>query len=441
MSNREISDFPKVLVVAHNPFSLVHNNGKTLAAFFRNWPQEKIAQIYLTTDVPDFSICRNFFQIHDIDMMRQIFGGRGVKGRRVMSCDIDDISDVKRRVKGSFLIGIIRSNFFPVFQLAKDVLWGMIGFKSKELMKFIDEFEPQVVFFHSYRDVFSFSLVNWICGRRKVALMMYVSDDYVSGRLSFDPFFWIQRIRVKQEYKKAISRSSSVVAGSEKMMNEFKERFGGNYIVAMNAISELNFPPRKFDCAVVRLLFAGNIGLNRWKVLSLIARCLEELDVESGVKGELSIYSLNELTIKQLTEINIPGYSKFRGSLNTVQLNFEKNNADILIHVESFDRVNKHITRLSVSTKISEYLASRRCIFAVGPPDVASIEYLLERDLAVVVTSKSNIQIKAALKNIMIDAALREKYADKGLDIARLRHSAEGTTELIYKNVHDAVMS
>lgn len=438
MKDRQVSNFPRVLVVSHNPFSLVHNNGKTLTAFFRNWPQENIAQIYLTTDVPDFSLCKKFFQLHDFDILKQFFVGGISKGRRLMSSDLDRIYNIKQGVKGSIVLRTIRNNFFPVFQLVKDLLWCLIGFKSRELFAFIDEFNPQVVFFHSYKDVFSFSIANWICRSRNIALVMYISDDYVSGRLTLDPFFWIQLFRVRREYKKSIARSSFIVAGSEKMADEFKDIFGGNYIVAMNAIAELNFPLRKTDGESVKFLYAGNIGLNRWKVLSLIARCLEEIGVECGIRGELSIYSLNEPTRKQLRKFNIPGYSEFRGALNTEELNIAKEQANVLVHVESFDRISRHITRLSVSTKISEYLASRRCIFAVGPANVASIEYLVKHDLGIVVVNENKIHIKNALKRIMSESDMRVRYADKGVEVARLRHSAEGTADIIYKNVFEA---
>ncbi|MGN1301784.1 MAG: hypothetical protein ACI4U9_04620, partial [Clostridia bacterium] len=63
-------EYPRVLVIAHNPFSDTQNNGKTLSAFFDGWPKDKIAQIYLTPDKPDYTICENFFRITDLEVLK-----------------------------------------------------------------------------------------------------------------------------------------------------------------------------------------------------------------------------------------------------------------------------------------------------------------------------------------------------------------------------------
>ena len=62
----------------------------------------------------------------------------------------------------------------------------------------------------------------------------------------------------------------------------------------------------------------------------------------------------------------------------------KNNEADILLHVESFNEKMKKYTRLSISTKIPEYLASKRLIIAIGPVDIASIEYLKDNKAALI---------------------------------------------------------
>lgn len=63
-------EYPRVLVIAHNPFSDTQNNGKTLSAFFNGWPKDKLAQIYLTPDKPDYTVCENFFRITDLEVLK-----------------------------------------------------------------------------------------------------------------------------------------------------------------------------------------------------------------------------------------------------------------------------------------------------------------------------------------------------------------------------------
>jgi hypothetical protein len=322
-------------------------------------------------------------------------------------------------------------------------MWSIAGYKTKDLQRFIDEFDPHVVYFQPYECVFAFSIVKWLCKSKGIPLIMFITDDYISGKFTLDPFFWIQLIRIKRAFKSMILSSDIIVGGCiaicNRMAEEYKSRFGGNYIVAMNAISEPDLPNHTPIKGLVKFMYAGNLGLNRWKVLALIAECLEELYRDEDIHGELSIYSFDQPRAKAATLLNTAHCSSFKGALNADQLNSAKAHSDVLVHVESFDKKNRHITRLSMSTKIPEYLASRRCIFAVGPGDVASMQYLVDYDLGITVVSDNKATIKEALKKIIRDAEMRSMYANKGVELAKLRHNADKTAESVFQMISAAV--
>ena len=67
---------------------------------------------------------------------------------------------------------------------------------------------------------------------------------------------------------------------------------------------------------------------------------------------------------------------QFCGGLDSSGVITQMENSHFLLHVESFDKVNRTYVRYSISTKISEYLSSGRGIIAYGPHEVASIELL-----------------------------------------------------------------
>ena len=68
--------------------------------------------------------------------------------------------------------------------------------------------------------------------------------------------------------------------------------------------------------------------------------------------------------------------------------------ADVLVHVESFSLKDRLVVRHSFSTKLVDYFHAARCVFAVAPPDVASMCYLLKNDSAVVATSEHDVIIQ-----------------------------------------------
>jgi hypothetical protein len=440
MKKKSNNKYPRVLVISHNPFSENQNNGKTLSAFFRQWDIDSLAQLYFTSDSPDFSVCRRFFQINDIDMVKRFFFNKKIQGKSVTRSDLSDIKNLSDSVGTDSVLKKLRNNVFPLFRLLRDILWNIADYKTYELMQFVNDFNPQIIFFPSSNGTFAFSLTKWICQSRNIPLIIQSGDDYVSGKLTLDPFFWIQMLRVRRAYKWAISYSDCVIAIGDKMAKEYKIRFGGNYFVAMNSVSSFDLAnnPNPIN-NVLQFTYAGNLGLNRWKVLALIGESLQELSIEEGLNGELSIYSLIEPGIKELSLLNRPPFSSFKGGLNSDQLKCVIANSDFLVHVEAFDRTNRHLTRLSISTKIPEYLASGRCIFAVGPKDVASMQYLVEYDLGVTVLSDNKSCIKKALREIMLNSEIKNRYAEKGIEVAKLRHDAIKTAESIFQIISKAV--
>ncbi len=439
MKTNTINNYPRVLIVSHNALSDTQSNGKTLSAFFKHWDYENIAQLYLTSDVPDFSFCNKFFQLHDIDILKRALLNKHIQGRRVISQDVPKIISFKGKITNSSVLKLVRKNLSPVFRLLRDILWDIGGFKTPALIRFIDEFNPQVVYFQSSSGLFAYSLTKWICQSRNIPLVMHITDDYVTGYYSLNPFFWIQHFRLLRAFKWAVLYSDYLVASSEKMAREYKLRFGGNYLVAQNSIYSPDLPKYISKNDKIQFVYAGNLVLNRWKILALIAECFEELHSEEGFNVELSIYSLVEPGERELLHLNRPPFSCFKGSINTDELNAVKVSSDVLVHVEAFDRKNRHITRLSLSTKIPEYLASGRCIFAVGPEDVSSMQYLAEYDLGVTVMSDNKSKIKQALKKVMINSEMRTQYATKGLKVADLKHNSDKTAENIHKIILSAV--
>ena len=86
-----------------------------------------------------------------------------------------------------------------------------------------------------------------------------------------------------------------------------------------------------------------------------------------------------------------------------------KQKADILLHVESFDKKAIASTKYSFSTKIPEYLSAGKCVFAVGPSNVASIKYLSQFSCV----SNENDDIYNELLNLINDNDLRNKIKIK----------------------------
>ena len=105
-----------------------------------------------------------------------------------------------------------------------------------------------------------------------------------------------------------------------------------------------------------------------------------------------------------------------------------------MVHVEAFDKKNRKITRLSLSTKISEYVASGAKVLAIGPAEVGSMRCLADRQLGLCIYHPSVGAIAAALTKNREQAPCQESAA------AFLRQCASGgNAQRIRTYLQDAI--
>jgi len=99
--------------------------------------------------------------------------------------------------------------------------------------------------------------------------------------------------------------------------------------------------------------------------------------------------------------------------------------ADVLVHVEAFDRASRRYTHYSISTKIPEYMAAGRPILAYGPAEAASLKYILKSQCGLAVSERSASMIQAAVTELATSASKRREMGSHGRQVAESRHNAD----------------
>lgn len=422
-------EYPKVLVISHNPFSNMHNNGKTLESFFIGWPKNKLAQLYITPIEPDFSICDNYYRITDIEVLKQFFRKKNEAGNIIKNnSNSEQIkNNIHKSQKGGFLKKLFAKRI-PILYCIKNAIWNNVKpWNNKNVDDWIKKFKPDIIFFQSSNANSILNMVDKLCYKYSATLFMETTDDYVTKRFSFDPFYHININKTIKLYKILVNKSKCIFPIGDMMGKEYKERFGGNYITAMNSINinDKVIPYQNINNKEILLTYAGNLGLNRWKSLYKLGKMLKKIDEKYQIKAKLRIYSMTELNKRALKKLNIFNYMEFKGSVNQKELIDIRNNSDILVHVESFDKKNIYITRLSISTKIPEYMLSKRCILAIGPSNIASIDYIMSNNMGAVISKNDNILWEETIKEILINRELRNQYIINAYKKALENHNYE----------------
>ena len=92
------------------------------------------------------------------------------------------------------------------------------------------------------------------------------------------------------------------------------------------------------------------------------------------------------------------------------------------------------LTKLSVSTKIPEYLNTNKLVIAYGPSDIASIRLIADHGIGLVIHDKKDIRPKIGkildnLKQITILSEKARNFASTKFDIEKLSSEFKKTIE------------
>lgn len=403
----------RILVISRSPWRLDNSFGNTYSSIFRGMKDVEIANIYLSDGTPEYEEnVKAYYQISEKELVTSFrhFNNKMV-GKRIT---ISEKSNSHESMTNPVYLNIGKKQRWPIMFIVRELLWKYGNINIKDMDNFVKSFKPDIIFLPYYYAVYVYRLALHI--QRKFNLPMTgeaALDIYSMKQLSFDPLFWVNRLWIRNWIRKASSRSTKLYMISEKMRRDYEEYLNipckilykiPDFSRTAPSYCKTNKP--------VRFLFTGNIGSNRWKTLALLANMLKKKNY-----GYLDIYTASPITNTMRKALCLEGYSNIHAPVSQDQVKELQKNADVLVHAESFDLSNRLLVRYSISTKIMDYLCVGRTILAIGPNDIASIEYLKDNNAALIATNKQEIDnIISSLKQ---HSSKLIEYSKRGLYFAK----------------------
>lgn len=400
----------KILVIAHNSFSDVLNNGKTLESLFKNFEKDQIAQLFFSeNEIPDFNFCNNYYKITDIDVFKSIFKNKNLCGKQIIQSTEYKIMD--QRKNGLLLKSFnFAKKYSDKIVLFRDYLWKFNSWKSKGLYTWIENFKPNAIFYVGGDSGFSHEIAVFLSNRYNIPLSIYFTDDYLIFPKNRNIFDFLQRKRMKKFYNKTVSKSELSYAIGDSMAEEYTNFFNKKFLPIMNSIENVSYHPYIQKNNKIIISYFGGLHLNRWKMLIKFA--------EATSNAQVNIYSIANPEKDVLEKFKKAGI-QFKGSVSGNDLQNAILASDVLLHVESDDDYNRLLTKLSISTKIPEYLISGRLVIGFGPTDVASMKILSSNNIGIVLSSEiSKDVLREELDKIVTNFELRKKIGKRGYDYA-----------------------
>ena len=417
----------KILIVSHESWRDTNNGGNVLSNVFGAFRDAELAQVYCSGEAPQNELCRRYFQISESLLLTK------EKGRVLPERDYSVPCDQAQETIEGRINHRIPSPLKSAALLARESMWSVLDWKTKALERFVIEFQPDLIFApcYYYYHVSMVALhVKRIAG---CPMISYISDDnYSLKQLAFAPSFYINRLITRKWIRRMFAESTLIYTMTELQKREYEAIFHRPMKVLCKYAE---FAARgKAVGNPIRFVYAGNLLLNRWRVLATLTDALSEINA-AGLRAQLHIFSGTELSNRRMKMLHDGTNAIFHGLVSYQELQELYRASDVAVFVESFDLKNRLTTRLSFSTKIIDCLNSGCAVLAVGPDTHAGMTYLKENDAAICVNSVQ--ALRSAIRKIVEHPEMIDEYAEKANHLGRKNHRRTVIEQMLRKDFYE----
>ncbi len=393
----------RILIISAETFNNYSATGIILNNIYQGLRDIEIASIYCSNITPNDKVCKKYYKLNNYSRLHSYsshFGEVNVKKSDTVTRNVNERVITNKTKSAKVNLQKIKSILNPWLDLAPFNI-------DKSLMKWISEFDPTVIYTLS-GNIQITKLANRIGERNNIPIVAHFMDDWMSTLYS-NKFYFIQNFFLKKEIKKLSKNSLKSLVISPQMAEEYSERFDLEFETLSNIPNKILKAPYFSNNKAIKIVYAGGLHLNRWETIKIISDVLDKVNKYED-KVYLDIYTNTQL---QNCEINLFGdYVDFRPPVPPECVDEILLQADVLLHVESFRPEDVKYTRLSISTKVPQYLSMGKAVLGIGHSSCASIKCLRSSEAAFVYDEQSLERIELGILDLIEDKdLLYEKYS------------------------------
>lgn len=372
--------------------------GITLTNLFAEWPKEKIA---ILADNIDVTLC---------DKIRPCtkYIGSTAKSR------LGSSSNPSKKIVIKF-----RNELKKIYY--KIGLNEIIAEKciSRESLKQAKEFNPDIVFCALGSHIMMRRCEDLMTYLPDSKLVLYIVDDWVNTKVNTRIFSKLWYKVYDKEFRKLLNCASGLLSICQYMADEYLKQYGYKFYpfhnpVNLNEWNAINVS-NKYKDETTSIVYMGKINSDTVSCLKLLSSLVYELN-SSGYKYALDIYSPDYSSQAYLFE-KISGTHILPPVAHSEVGKILKSYSALFLPL-GFSKQSRSYVRLSMPTKLSEYLASRKPILLYCPEEIALAKYLKDKDCAVLCTDESSKSLKYALMELN-NADKYEKMVENSSKLAK----------------------
>lgn len=378
----------RILAISRAPWRNDNSIGNTFTDLFQDIPNAKIYSLCMREQPPQNDVAERHFYISEKQMVRRLLGKKSLVGQENSPQSVDDgseitVYDTAKKYANTLLLVI------------REMLWSIGGWENEHICRYIDEVHPDILFFPVFGCYYPHKVLRYIHSMTDAKIVLFHADDnYSLKQYSLSPFFWLYRFGLRKWVRRSVRIANLQYCISDVQKADYERAFDCECKLLTKFADFSGEPPLKNKYGTpLQLVFTGNININRWKSLEILADVLERIN-DDGIKAQLRIYTATPLTKSMKTALSRKETSFLMGSVPATEIPRIQSEADILVHAEGTDMKSRLAVRQSFSTKIVDYLKAARTIIAIGPKEAASIKHLLDNNCAIVAANKQELYEK-----------------------------------------------
>lgn len=378
-----------ILVITRESWNIENNTGNTLEKFFCKFKNCNVYNLYMKEGEPNNSCSKINFKISEQKLIKNwVYKkdvGELIKGKYF--CKYTE-KDKKNEEK---IYNFAKKTELYLLWFLREIIWFRGNWKSKKLDDFLEKISPDIIFMPVFGCWYPHKVLKYIYKRTNAKVVLYHADDtYSLKQYQFSPFYWIYRFILRKWIRNSVNISSINYCISEIQVEEYSKYFNRECFLLRKGYEKKDVKIKEIS-EPISMVFTGNMSSGRWKTLRDIGVILDEIN-RNSMKATLNIYSATPLTMKITKEFSKISSIKFNGAISPLEVIKVQEDADILVHVESFGLKNLLEVRLSFSTKIIDYVNMKKCILAVGPKNIASIQYFIKNNIGCTIYEKEKLK-------------------------------------------------
>lgn len=429
----EVAKKIKILIVSNTPWDDNNSFGNSFSNIFGGNPNYEIANIYCQPGSPNTKVATKFFQISEKDIIQRLLGRQKTTGHEVFPSEGSNNAITSYSKKEEGIMNSFKLKRWQILFWIRDLIWANKRWRSAELDTFIKEFAPDIIFQPIYYSSYINEIGLYARQLTGVNMVGYMSDDnYTLKCYSWSPLFWIDRLIKRHYVRKACDNSKILYVISEMQRIEFEGYFGNKCKVLYKG-ANFQEEPKYSVSKPLKFVYTGNIGSGRWKTLGIVARAIKKIN-EKETKAILYITSPTPVNNRMVEIMNVEGASEFLGKVPLSQKEEIQKMADVLMHVNSFEKKSRYAFRLSFSTKLVDYFETGHAIMAIGWEGNADIDYLKINNAAIVVTDEKDIE--SSIRKVVEEAdKIIPEYNHKCFACGKNHHQIQEIRNNLYRDL------